>query len=490
MKQSLRQSWKNLMIKVLLFTIVTFSTYLSANNDVIIGVGLSNCSEITNESCLTSAQQQALTMLSGQIFVNVETKSSVFKKKKNNAIESVFETSTRTYSSLPVYGARQECETLETKDSIKCIASLDKLKSTKLYMQSAEKLAAEIDKTYLFLAQQKFSDSYTVMSKLISKLSRLKQYEAIINSFNPHDNYKVRVLLDKTTLDLLLTEMVKNPIDVVTFIERVKAILPAASLLIKPVVSIDQSIPSFAIEIYKKLKHSITNTVADERNAKYILSGSIGYEGDKIVVLYHLIDVSTSEAEASVIGYFNNNISNMNLKSEAFQQSLFTNYQVQSGDLFVDIKTNKGKRGLLFSESEAVSLQVMLSQPGCFYISGFTKNKFQELGYLLQLHDKPRNGEGFFLKCVTTVEINQWLTIGDFIVEPPFGVESIQISAGSKLTKADLPNSYYDDLTGYQTIAKNRNVALAKTRGLKRVINNQPTTSIVHSVLQFRTVEK
>lgn len=477
------------MIRVVYYlSFLIFSCATSATSLTLTGVGFSNCKKITQEQCLLDAQQQAVAMISGQIFVNVETNASVFKQKRNNTIESIFETSTRTHSNMPIYGATQVCEQDKTNSSIKCTAQLNKLTSVKLYIQSAERLAAEIDKTYLLSSQQKFVDNYTAMSMLVSKLATLKQYEAIINSLDPNKHYQVRVLLDLPTLELLLTDMVKKPVSMATFITRIKHILPVGPVLIKPAILDDQSISEFAVEVFRQLNNSITHTVSDEQSADYILSGSMNYEADSVAVMFNLINKETLQTQASVLSYINHTHRPKQADTESFQQSLFSQYGSENRELFVDIKTNKGKRGLLFSESETLTLSVLVSKPSCFYISGFINNKSKEIGYLLPLHDRPQSRTGLFIDCVDATHINTWRNIGSFTVEPPFGVESLQVSAALKLLVNDLPSSQLDEASGYQVIANNKNDALAKTRGLKRISATRPATQLVHAVLQFNTV--
>ncbi len=133
-------------------------------------------------------------------------------------------------------------------------------------------------------------------------------------------------------------------------------------------------------------------------------------------------------------------------------------------DFKVEVISNKGKRGVIFKEGEDAEFFVRLNKPGFYYVVGHTKNQKMELSYLLNLHhleDQVR-----FIQEIDSDSSNKWESLGKFTVEPPFGLESLQVIASNKKIEK-LPPHAKDDETGLHVISKKIIEGIQKTRAFK-----------------------
>ena len=156
---------------------------------------------------------------------------------------------------------------------------------------------------------------------------------------------------------------------------------------------------------------------------------------------------------------------------------------ISSSNLSVSLNSNRGSQNLLFANGEEVELFVKLNKMGYFYIVGYTQTKEGKISYLLELGEG--NTESKFTKFVNADDASRWISLGAFIIEAPFGIESIQVIASNQKISS-LPLAEYDEKSGYYIISKDINKALATTRGLKKKVSDKVEMS--EDVLSFTTV--
>ena len=122
---------------------------------------------------------------------------------------------------------------------------------------------------------------------------------------------------------------------------------------------------------------------------------------------------------------------------------------------------------------------------GYLYVVGYTQTDKQKQSYLLQLQESDGNSK--FTKFINADDASRWVSLGVFTVEPPFGVESVQVVASNKEITS-LPQTKYDEESGYYVISKDIKKALNATRGLKKKVSKKVETS--EDVMSFTTMKK
>ena len=431
------------------------------------------------------AKYAALSDLSQSIKAEVSSKFIHYKQATKEKLDSRFDGSIQVSSNLPIIGA--EFELYDHPDSIEALVKLSPLKAKALYVQKLSTLYDEI--TTLEKRSRKAKNSVEKEKILTLLLERLDEYDryrsvaiaiGVENSKNPTVN-KAEVQSDLLKLQSDIDSMEK-----------------ASSVLAKPFKNYNNiyiyppkntkshEITPFAKAVQMHLASRLS-TVSQPAKASFLMMGEYMTGKSGIVLSYRLADTATLDsitaktitlAKKSYAGY------RAEPKSGNFDMLLHEGV-VLSSDLRVLVNTNKGSDDLLFAGEEEIELLIKLNKMGYFYIVGYTQTDKNKLSYLLELNDAP--GDAAFIQFVNADDINRWISLGTFTVEPPFGIESIQVIASNKKITA-LPPHHYDKKSGYYIIDKNLEKGLSKTRGL--IKKRSGKREVAEAVLMFTTMEK
>jgi len=158
----------------------------------------------------------------------------------------------------------------------------------------------------------------------------------------------------------------------------------------------------------------------------------------------------------------------------------------QSADFKVRISTNNGKKAMLYHFGDAVELFVKLNKPGFFFMVGHVDKDGQRFSYLIDFYNTPGNRK--FIRRVGADEINRWISIGEFDIVPPFGLETFQIIATMKDPVDMIPIHVFDSETELYIISKDIDEGVVKSRALKLRPENIDAAS--EDILIFSTTEK
>ena len=149
---------------------------------------------------------------------------------------------------------------------------------------------------------------------------------------------------------------------------------------------------------------------------------------------------------------------------------LFVAKEVPKTGFYGQIVTQKGSEDLLFRKGDTIKLYVRLSKPGYFYVVGHIKRPGGEYSYLVDINE----GEGpeLFVTYVRPDQVNQVIDLGEFDVEPPYGVEYLQLVSATKDLKSQLPKYSYDEKLGYYVLDSSKGnvkAGVEEVRALKRI---------------------
>ena len=206
-------------------------------------------------------------------------------------------------------------------------------------------------------------------------------------------------------------------------------------------------------------------TKQDVLEGEYQLKGSYEIINDGVSVTYRVIDPRGATAATRIAKLSLEAVKNIEYQPASldFDKLLHEGYVV-SNDFKAQLNTNHGKDGLVFTAGEMVELFAKMNNPGYFYL--VSHNTTDAMSYVLELNEA--QGKRAFLRYVNADEVNRWLSLGEFEVSAPYGVENLQMVASSKDLIDHLPNVKYDPkLELYVVSAASTSDAVAKTRGLK-----------------------
>lgn len=147
-----------------------------------------------------------------------------------------------------------------------------------------------------------------------------------------------------------------------------------------------------------------------------------------------------------------------------------TGGEVVSGDLRIELQTNKGNRGIVFDEGEDLKLYVRVNQPAWI-----------RLIYVLTSGDHVPITQEWF---VDESKVNQLVEYPDsFEIVAPFGVEMIHAMASNERPPMLFTTSAIIDGEAYDVIQDGAN-QVVRTRGLAR----KKKTQIAEQTLQVTTM--
>jgi hypothetical protein len=424
------------------------------------------------------AREQVLSSLASSLYVNIESESLSVADSKTGLHST---TKTKVSTHLPVLGASVSCES--SGDEYLCHGVLTAEQSAPLYQNKLSELAKAIEDMHSNLSKLGQAQQEKALMKLVNQVDewyRLRNVTALLG--NPTElslSIQKEALMDRLSKSLSLSQSLAHAAtrltDGITF----------KGVYIQPATLTDsREVTEFAHALKVVMDSVLKTQIASPELAQYFLQGEYSLHGQGMSINYQLTDRWGSVLSANLAHLSPSAYAHLTVKPKAidFDQLLHSGYAVSS-EFNVQLRTNRGMRDLAFSEGETVELYVKLNQPGYFYLIGHTKSDKQEKSYLLDLTDAPGNRK--FVQYVNADDANRWIALGAFEIEPPFGVESLQVIAMQRDPLDLVPGNRYDGV--YYTISDNISDGVAKTRGLvkkKAQISSKP----VEAVLMFTTL--
>jgi hypothetical protein len=164
----------------------------------------------------------------------------------------------------------------------------------------------------------------------------------------------------------------------------------------------------------------------------------------------------------------------------------------------VDVRTERGRRGLYYHPGDRDQLQVKLDRPGYYYVVGHVEKAGTRLSYLMEIGAAA--GGSRFVRRVDAGATNRWQAVGEFIVEPPLGLEAVQVFATSESPERALPAARFDPARNLYLIGNEPSEVVKRTRGLvlvemagdpgeKKPAKSAPRPVVGEAVLQFMTLQ-
>ncbi|MFC3150088.1 hypothetical protein ACFOEK_03530 [Litoribrevibacter euphylliae] len=429
------------------------------------------------------AREQVLSHLASNLYVQIESESvSVADTVKG--LKSTTKTKATTH--LPILGAQVDC--FAKSNEYTCHGLLDSQQAAPLYLQKLTLLSDEIQHT----------------EKAIDSMSQIQQEQALAKAINQIDEwYRLREVLallssadaKKASLDVSKHDLMER---LQQSVSQSKSLAHAAKQLVKNITQSNililpatlqssREVTEFAQAMKVHLESVLGGKTTSLNRAEYYFEGQYAKHGKGITVNYRLVDRQGSVVAARLVRLAPSAFAHLNTQPKAvdFDQLLHSGYAVSS-DFSVQLRTNRGMRDLAFMAGESVELFIKLNQPGYYYLVGHTKSNQGEKSYLLDLQDAPGNRK--FIQYVNADDANRWMSLGEFEIEPPFGVESLQVMALKNDPMDLIPYTEFDGT--YYTIAKSVSEGVSKTRGLVKKKKKASEVNPAEAVLMFTTLPR
>jgi len=265
--------------------------------------------------------------------------------------------------------------------------------------------------------------------------------------------------------------------------KAVKSALERASRLpvrvVAPVRAENSEVTGFSGEIADGLRRELGQR-ASSRSADWALDGAYRTLDEKILLKLFLLDASFNTERAFV--FVLPAAASRGARAPASANQLAATLSrglvrvdlpdagsgqapaATAGSMGVDVQTERGRRGLYYRPGDRDQLQVKLDRPGYYYIVGHVDKAGTRMSYLMEIGD-PAQGNRF-VRRVDAGAVNQWQAVGPFTVEPPIGLEAVQVFATSENPERALPPAKLDPARNLYLIGTNPGDSVARARGL------------------------
>jgi len=314
---------------------------------------------------------------------------------------------------------------------------------------------------------------------------------------------------DEAELERLAAKTLAPVSDSKELAKRVKAALQrdriAGVRIVAPVRADSSEVTALSGRIADDLRREL-GPLASDRPAPYSLDGTYRAIGGKILLKLYLLDAGFSTARGFTFVVPGEGEGRAPSSAGGFAQTLSrglvrvdlsaagTAPAAGGAAMGVDVQTERGRRGLYYHFGDRDRLLVKLDRPGYYYVVGHVEKANARLSYLMEIADQATGSR--FVRRVGPEEADQWQAIGEFTVEPPFGLEAVQVFATSENPERALPAARFDPARKLYVIGTDPGEAVKRSRGLVRVEMGGDAgragaapSAVGEAVLQFMTLQ-
>ena len=249
-------------------------------------------------------------------------------------------------------------------------------------------------------------------------------------------------------------------------------------------------VTNFASSLGQQLSLSLESALAQRKSSAEsrvdypdaAVRGVYFEEGDNIRVAATVVEVTTGRVVggAEIVIAKSNipagvAIRPKNLESAMADQRLLAEGELIDGSLRVEVWTDKGRRGVVYAESEPIRLFLRVNAPA-----------YVRLIYVLQSGIQVPIDQGYY---VDASKVNMAVEYPDrFEAAPPFGVEHIHATAFSKQPEPLPVATQTIDGQNY-TIVQDGLSAVVRHRGIKRIEKDEVAESLL-SITTFPSTSR
>ena len=456
-------------------------------------------SDMTDKRYKTIAFNEAIADVSSQLFSQVSSRQFLKSSSSQDHFSSSFQQKIHVVSNLPIHGVSKERETtIDGKYFL--LLSFDKESAAHIYKEKANSLAKELDAILEDYKKQKsIASREVILNTLSRKLESYEKYLLVARLLNQKNMLQPKIkpyFIEKQLRELHNTTS-KN-------IEELSSILASAitkskidgSIKVMPFSYEDRGIySSFSSELRDYLEKALSEhvNITSKHNSPYKLSGNYFLQGSSLVAKAVLYD---SFGDIVAVSMAKMKIDKRERSHYIPKKNEYANLNepTLSSNLTIQARMNKMSRDLLFKEGDSVNLEIKVSKESYVYIIGNMRTEDgKQIQYLMPLND--RHGKAKYQMHIPYQNANLWVSVGEFTVYPPFGVEVLQIFATNIDIIKELPHTKTTLIDGqeYDVIVDKNKSAMPATqsiqnfRGLKLSKRNKELEK-AETIVKFSTV--
>lgn len=411
------------------------------------------------------AKKEALADLSQNIKVEVKSEFSSVISQRNQSVDELKTKAIHLKSDLPILGA--EFDELVSQKGFLAEAILH-FSQVRLYELELKKIKNLITKNLVnYKNAPTNAGKVTALKTILTNIDQYYKYRIVAQLMN---SKKIPEIKTTETEIINRLKRLEKKADTINFGVKVltRDIKKKRIYIYPPTAERSSEITQFGSALKDHLSKYLT-TVESPVKAMYFLSGEYKILKNGIELTCRLNDKKGDTIKTAMTFFLPSAYKGYQTKPTTldFEKMLKSGYIV-SGDFKVDIKTEKGKRELLYKNGDSMHLFVKMNKPGYFYFI-IHNLKDEKYSYIVNFNEAQSNRK--FVYHINGDLVNKWIELGEFSVVAPFGVETLQLFASTNDIVDSVPVSFFDNKTqlfklGSKKQKSNPVKAMATTRGL------------------------
>ena len=389
------------------------------------------------------AKKEALSDLAQTIKVEVKSEFKQVVTQNNKGVDEFKTKAIHLKSTLPVLGA--EYNELSSKEGYITDAVLyfSRVKLYELELQKVTGLISDNLQKYSLATTNSGKTAY--LKSILTYIDQYYKYRFVAEIMQGKNIPKIDIT--ETEIKNRLTKL-EQKADTIDFGAKMMArnFQMERIYIYPPTVENSSEITQFGSSVTDFLSKYL-NTVSTPSKARHLLSGEYRILQNKkgIELTCRLLDESGNTIRTAMAFFLPSAYKGYEVNPVApdFEKLLQSGYMV-AGDFKAHIKTEKGRRDLLYKKGDTVRLFVKMNKPGYFYciVHSLKRDKYS---YLVHLNNAPSNRK--FVYYISGDYVNKWVGLGDFSVVAPFGVETLNLFASTEDLIDAVPENFQDAST-------------------------------------------
>lgn len=387
-------------------------------------------------------------------------------------------------SAVPIYGAAYDVQLAGSY--YHCKAVLNKESALPVYMKEIDSAVAKVNNDYSDIKAEKSSSGrYRYVMSALASLENLQKLKAVVNVLGGES---------KLSPDVTVEELQNMKARLTAKTDSMKqAAQMIADELNKPGVFVyypmyngSDEVTQFA-SAFRDMIAAHMKTVKSVYDADYYIETNYTVSKKGMTLAATLTDKNGVTLGKSVKILEPKAYAGLDTEPQSLSfEKLLKLGLAKSSGFTARIRSAAGKRAMLYKAGDTVEIYVKLNKPGYFFIVGHVDKKGEKFSYLVDFYNAQGNRK--FIRHVDADEINRWISIGEFDIVPPYGLETFQLVATVKDPVDMIPSHVFDPKTELYIVSKNIKEGVSKTRALK--LRPENLNASAEDVLIFSTREK
>lgn len=432
----------------------------------------------------TEARANATAELSFILYSDVKSEISTTAGDSGGRFVQEINKQVDITSAVPVFGASYKIEQVDAQ--YKVSVKLDSATASASYIKAANTELRKINKlTHLISSEESESKKYQLVMAAISSFENFNKLRGVLNVFG--EELKSYPNITFAELVSLRDRLTKSTDSLELAAKLISSELAKPNTYIYyPMYNSSDEVTEFSI-LFRDMLIANIKPAANIHVADYLLETDYSVTGAGIFLTATLTDKNGVVEGKSVKKLEPKSYAGLKVKPQSLSfEKLLKLGLVSSADFSARISTDRGKKAMLYRLGDAVELFIKLNKPGYFFLVGHVDKDGERFSYIVDFYEAKGNRK--FIRHVDGDEINRWISIGEFDIVPPFGLETFQMIATVKDPVNLVPANVFDSETELYIVSKDIKEGVAKTRALKK--RKDSIDAVAEDVLVFSTIEK